>query len=101
MYGCFVVPPDDAGATLGVLFWHKDGFSTACGHGTMALAVWAVESGMVPAVADGDTTLTIDVPSGRVSATVRSGRWAGAGRGVPQRARVRAAPRRRRHDLGR
>lgn len=72
MYGCFVVPPDDADATLGVLFWHKDGFSTACGHGTMALAVWAVESGTVPAVADGTTKLTIDVPSGRVSATVRS-----------------------------
>ncbi len=37
MYGCFLVPPDDAGADLGVLFWHKDGYSTACGHGTIAL----------------------------------------------------------------
>ena len=33
MYGGFLVPPDDEGAHLGVLFWHKDGFSTACGHG--------------------------------------------------------------------
>src|SRR5256885_15558035 len=34
MYGGFITPPDDAGAHFGVLFWHKDGFSTACGHGT-------------------------------------------------------------------
>src|SRR3954447_11687992 len=45
MYGCFLVPPDDGGADLGVLFWHKDGFSTACGHGTIALAAWAVAYG--------------------------------------------------------
>jgi len=28
MYGGFVVEPNDAGAHFGVLFWHKDGFST-------------------------------------------------------------------------
>lgn len=72
MYGCFLVPPDDEGAHLGVLFWHKDGYSTACGHGTIALGVWAVESGRVPAPADGETEVTIDVPSGRVVASVRS-----------------------------
>ena len=53
MYGGFLVPPDDEGAQLGVLFWHKDGFSTACGHGTIALAAWAVESGRVAAPVDG------------------------------------------------
>ena len=42
-----IVPPDDAGAALGVLFWHKDGFSTACGHGTIALGRWAVDAGLV------------------------------------------------------
>src|SRR5688500_3800834 len=47
MYGCFLVPPDDDGADLGVLFWHKDGYSTACGHGTIALGAWAVETGRV------------------------------------------------------
>ena len=45
MYGCFLVPPDDDGADLGVLFWHKDGYSTACGHGTIALGAWAVRVG--------------------------------------------------------
>ena len=74
MYGGFVVPPDDDGAHLGVLFWHKDGFSTACGHGTMALGAWAVDSGHVPAEASGVTEVRIDVPSGRVIARVhRSG----------------------------
>jgi proline racemase len=70
MYGGFLVPPDDDGADLGVLFWHKDGFSTACGHGTIALGAWAVESGRVPAPADGAVDVTIDVPSGRVVARV-------------------------------
>ena len=70
MYGCFVVPPDDDGADLGVLFWHKDGYSTACGHGTIALAAWAVDSGRIKAPDDGDVTVTIDVPSGRVVASV-------------------------------
>ena len=71
MYGCFLVPPDDPGADLGVLFWHKDGYSTACGHGTIALGAWAVDSGRVAAPADGDVDVTIDVPSGRVVARVR------------------------------
>ena len=42
-------PPDDDGADFGVLFWHKDGYSTACGHGTIALGAWAVEFGRVEA----------------------------------------------------
>jgi proline racemase/trans-L-3-hydroxyproline dehydratase len=70
MYGCFLVPPDDDGADLGVLFWHKDGYSTACGHGTIALGEWAVRSGRVEAAPDGETPVVIDVPSGRVTATV-------------------------------
>ncbi|WGW11574.1 proline racemase family protein [Saxibacter everestensis] len=70
MYGGFLTPPDDDGADFGVLFWHKDGFSTACGHGTIALGVWAVESGRVSADPDGSTDVVIDVPSGRVTARV-------------------------------
>jgi proline racemase len=70
MYGCFLKPPDDEGADFGVLLWHKDGFSTACGHGTIALGAWAVESGRVKADPDGDTDVIIDVPSGRVTARV-------------------------------
>lgn len=79
MYGGFIVPPDDVPATqiaahFGVLFWHKDGFSTACGHGTIALGVWATDIGLVESDPDGVTEVRIDVPSGRVAALVeRSG----------------------------
>ncbi|MBV9809374.1 MAG: proline racemase family protein [Solirubrobacterales bacterium] len=71
MYGCFVVPPDDEGGNFGALFWHKDGYSTACGHGTIALGAWAVESRRVAAPCDGQVDVVIDVPSGRVIARVR------------------------------
>ena len=86
MYGCFLVPPDDEGAEFGALFWHKDGYSTACGHGTIALGAWAIESGRVPAPEDGEASVTIDVASGRVVARVqrRSGAVTGVGfRHVP------------------
>jgi proline racemase len=72
MYGGLIVPPDDDGAHLGVLFWHKDGFSTACGHGTIALGVWALDSGLVPVDPSGITDVVIDVPSGRVTARVHT-----------------------------
>jgi proline racemase len=71
MYGCFLVPPDDDGAAFGVLFWHKDGYSTACGHGTIALGAWAADTGRVPCDPDGLTDIPIDVASGRVLARVR------------------------------
>jgi proline racemase len=70
MYGGFIVPPDDDGADFGVLFWHKDGYSTACGHGTIALGAWAVDTGLVDAPDDGEAEVVIDVPSGRVAARV-------------------------------
>ncbi|KAF2828072.1 Diaminopimelate epimerase-like protein [Ophiobolus disseminans] len=71
MYGGFIVPPNDSGAHFGVLFWHKDGFSTACGHGTIALGCWAVTRKLVQVPAeDGVVDVVIDVPSGRVSAKV-------------------------------
>lgn len=70
-YGCFLTRPVSPDAHLGALFWHADGYSTACGHGTIALGTWAVESGLVPASADGTTEVVMDVPSGRVTARVR------------------------------
>ncbi len=75
MYGCFVTEPDDRDADFGVVFFHNAGYSTACGHGTIALAVWALESGLV-SVAEPETGITIDVPSGRLEtfAAVEDGR---------------------------
>jgi proline racemase len=75
MYGCFVVPPDDAGADLGVVFFHNAGYSTACGHGTIALVTWAIESGRIEA-SEPETRVVVDVPSGRLEtwARVENGR---------------------------
>jgi proline racemase len=65
MYGCFVTEPEDDGADLGVVFFHNAGYSTACGHGTIALVTWALESGRLPVTAP-ETRVVVDVPSGRL-----------------------------------
>jgi proline racemase len=75
MYGCFVVPPNDDGAHLGVVFFHNAGYSTACGHGTIALVTWALDEGVVERC-EGENRVVVDVPSGRLEtvATVERGR---------------------------
>jgi proline racemase len=70
MYGCFVVEPNDDGADLGVVFFHNAGYSTACGHGTIALVTWALDEGLV-AREDGETHVVVDVPSGRLETWAR------------------------------
>lgn len=71
MYGCFVTEPNDATADLGVVFFHNAGYSTACGHGTIALVSWALESGAVSA-SEPETLVVVDVPSGRLRTTART-----------------------------
>jgi proline racemase/trans-L-3-hydroxyproline dehydratase len=61
-----VTAPDDEAGDLGVVFFHNEGFSTACGHGTIALVTWALRSGRLPMIAP-VTRLSIDVPSGRLA----------------------------------
>ncbi|KHN95668.1 Proline racemase [Metarhizium album ARSEF 1941] len=69
MYSGFITPPDDPRAHFSVLFWHKDGFSTACGHGTIALGFWAICHSLVKVSAANETVdVVVDVPSGRVVA---------------------------------
>jgi proline racemase len=65
MYGCHVVPPEDDGADLGVVFFHNEGYSTACGHGTIALVTWALDEGVVERQ-EGENRVVVDVPSGRL-----------------------------------
>src|SRR5712692_8636696 len=75
MYGCFVTEPEDEGAQLGVVFFHNAGYSTACGHGTIALVTWAIDAAIVPASGP-SVDVVVDVPSGRLTtvATVHDGR---------------------------
>src|SRR5499427_1152080 len=61
MYGCFVT--ESAVADIGVVFFHNAGYSTACGHGTIALVTWALESGLVTADAP-EARVVVDCPSG-------------------------------------
>ncbi len=49
MYGVIPLPPSDPKADLAVLFTHNEGYSTMCGHATIAIGRWAVESGRVRA----------------------------------------------------
>ena len=70
MYGCFVTPPNDEGADLGVVFFHNEGYSTACGHGTIALVTWALDEGRLEASGSA-ARVVVDVPSGRLECTAR------------------------------
>ena len=47
MYGALLVEPTSPGADLAVLFMHHSGYSTMCGHATIALGRWAVENSLV------------------------------------------------------
>ena len=67
MYGCIVTPPVSPGADLGVLFMHKEGYSTMCGHGIIGIAKVALETGLLPMAAP-ETTIRIDTPAGLVTA---------------------------------
>jgi trans-L-3-hydroxyproline dehydratase len=69
MYGALLVEPDHPEADLAVLFMHNEGYSTMCGHATIALARWAVESGRV-ARASPETLVRLQCPCGLVLARV-------------------------------
>lgn len=75
MYGGFVTEPEDEGAKLGVVFFHNAGYSTACGHGTIALVTWAIETTIIEAEGP-SVDVAVDVPSGRLPtvANVENGR---------------------------
>lgn len=75
MYGVIPVAPADPQAVFGALFTHHEGYSTMCGHATIALGKWLVESGRVPA-SEPETRFAIELPCGLVQlcCTVRNGR---------------------------
>jgi trans-L-3-hydroxyproline dehydratase len=70
MYGALLVEPDHPAADLAVLFMHNEGYSTMCGHATIALARWAVESGRVKG-----PTVRLQCPCGLVVASVAADGW--------------------------
>ena len=76
MYGALLVEPDHPEADLAVLFMHNEGYSTMCGHATIALARWAVDSGRVarpqPETPQSETVVRLQCPCGLVTASVAS-----------------------------
>lgn len=75
MYGVIPVEPSAAaraqGARLACLFTHASGYSTMCGHATIAYARFAVERGLVEAPADGLARFALELPCGVVTAQAR------------------------------
>jgi len=70
MYGVIPVKSSTPAAVIGALFTHNEGYSTMCGHATIALGRWLVESGQVPAVAP-ETRFALELPCGIVQVTCR------------------------------
>lgn len=78
MYGVIPVRPSAAGADFAALFTHNEGYSTMCGHATIAIGKWLVESGRIPAM-EPETRFAIELPCGIVDVrcTVEGGRVTG------------------------
>ena len=70
MYGVIPVPPSDPRADFAALFTHGEGYSTMCGHATIALGQWLVESGRLPA-AGPETRFALELPCGVVDVRCR------------------------------
>lgn len=69
MYGVIPVEPDLPEADLAVLFMHNEGYSTMCGHATIALGRYAVDRRLVARV-EPETRVVIQCPCGPVTAFV-------------------------------
>lgn len=69
MYGVIPTEACDPSADFAVLFTHQEGYSTMCGHATIAVGRWAVESGRV-ALVNGRASFRLEVPCGVVDVDV-------------------------------
>ena len=70
MYGVIPVKPCDPRADLAVLFMHCSGYSTMCGHATIAIGWWALETGQVQ-VTEPETKFVLECPCGLVEVTTK------------------------------
>jgi len=75
MYGVIPVAASHPEAAFGVLFMHNEGYSTMCGHATIALGRYAIEHGLVAAV-EPITRFAIEAPCGlvRLACAVKGGK---------------------------
>ena len=71
MYGVWPTQPDQAECDLAVLFMHNGGWSTMCGHATVALGRWVIDQGIVQATPP-LTTFRLQCPCGPVEVRVET-----------------------------
>ncbi len=69
MYGCILTPPEREDSDFGIIFMHNEGYSTMCGHATIAISKLAVEMGWIEKIRP-ITQIKIDAPCGQLSAFV-------------------------------
>jgi len=69
MYGVIPTAPSHPDAAIAVLFTHQEGYSTMCGHATIALGRWLVDSGVVP-ISGPRSQFGIEAPCGLVRVEV-------------------------------
>jgi trans-L-3-hydroxyproline dehydratase len=70
MYGVIPTESSRPEADFAVLFTHQEGYSTMCGHATIALGRWAVDTGRARMV-DGRASFDMEAPCGVVQIEVR------------------------------
>lgn len=69
MYGVWPLQSNLPDAALAVLFTHNEGYSTMCGHATIALGRWVIDEGLV-AVSRPQTRFVLECPCGPVHVSV-------------------------------
>ena len=69
MYGVIPTAPSRPEATLAVLFTHQEGYSTMCGHATIAIGRWLLDAGRLTVTA-GRAVFGLETPCGLVRVEV-------------------------------
>jgi proline racemase len=72
MYGVIPTAPSHPEAALAVLFMHQEGYSTMCGHATIAIGRWLLDSGRLTTTA-GHASFSLETPCGLVRVEVTRG----------------------------
>ncbi len=68
MYGAVITKSCTPDADFGIFFMHNEGYSTMCGHATIALTKLVLDTGFIDKEGD-NPVLQIDAPPGRLIAT--------------------------------
>lgn len=76
MYGVLLTAPERPDSLCGAIFMHNEGYSSMCGHATLALAKVAVQCGLVAPVTP-VTQFYLDVPAGQLSVYAQVSQQAG------------------------